>query len=256
MDFNTSTKGRLGRANRTALALLGFVLSLAPSLPLCSSAEAQSVAGDAETARLALSRMRAALREASDLQFSASISISSSLRRSNLTATARFLIRRPNLLRVEVKDNKRSYVLVSDSKRATIYNPLTRKYAVYPARGSTIGTMYTGAGLLGIGGRLLDFFWTADSGLDVKIAAIPSIKLDGRECAGLKVDRFEDSFEVWYEVLGSPLPCKLVSRRLDGSATLVETSMFKWTEKPVVPDGAFTFVPPKDSRQVDFFDLI
>ena len=158
--INTSTMGRVGRANRIALALLGFVLAFAPSLPLCSSAKAQSVTGDAETARLALSRIRAALREASDLQFSASISISSSLRRSNLTATARFLIRRPNLLRVEVKDNKRSYVLMSDGKRATVYKPSTRKYAVYPARDSIIGTMYTGAGLLGIAGRLLDFFWT------------------------------------------------------------------------------------------------
>jgi hypothetical protein len=253
--INASAEGHLGRANRIAPALLGFTVALTLWLPLSNSASAQTVAGDAEKARSELSRIRDAIHRSSDLQFSTSISISSSLRRSNLSATGQFLTRKPNLLRVEAKDAKRSYVLVSDGKRATAYKPSTRQYAVYPARDSIIGTLYTAAGLLSVAGRMLDFFWAADSGQDLSVTSIPSIKLDGRECAGLKVDRFEESFEVWYEAVGNPLPCKLISRRLDGLANTVQTTMFKWTEKPVVADGAFSFVPPKGSRQVDFFDL-
>ncbi len=210
---------------------------------------------DPEGAASALTRMRDHLRNSTELQFTTSIKVVSSLRAGEVRATAEFTTQQPNRFRVEVKSGRKSYTVVSDGKRVTIYKPATKKYAQFPTRQTMLGSMYTAAGLMNIAGRMLDFFWAVDAGFDLKVESLPDIKVDGQDCRGIRVERFEEIFEVWLDPTSTPRPCKLINRRSDGAATAEQTTLFKWVSKPVLSTEAFSFDPPKGSRQVDPIDL-
>jgi hypothetical protein len=54
------------------------------------------------------------------------------------------------------------------------------------------------------------------------ITKIQSDKIDGRECIGVRVERFHESFDVWIASSGAPLPCELLNRRNDGAANILD----------------------------------
>lgn len=195
------------------------------------------------------------MRSTADLKFHTSITDSGS---GSKQISADFATRRPNLFRVSVAVPKGRYNLISDGTTLTIERPATRRYVQYRAGDSLLSTMYSAAGLMNITGRMLDFMWTANygkAGKDVTITSLPAIMRNGRRCDGVKVIRFEEVHEVWIADGASPLPCKLISRRTDGSATSVQTHLFTWTAATRPPEGTFKFTPAAGSRKVDALDL-
>ncbi len=239
------------RLSALGATLWALVSSLMPIEPVV--AQPRDKVGD-EASRALLTQMHTHLATASELQFSASMVVSSSLRESKLHATAEFFLKRPNQLRVEMSSGHRSYNVISDGKRLTIYKPQARRYAQFAARDSMLGSMYTAAGLMNIAGRMLDFFWAVSANTDLSITSLPPLNIEGRECRGIRVERFEEVFDVWIAPSGAPLPCKLVNHRTDGSASVGQTTLFSWRQ-PAFDASTFTFVPPNGSRQVDPIDL-
>ena len=81
--------------------------------------------------------------------------------------------------------------------------------------------------------RVLDAFWTVDYlerlNEDVRTSPLADVKVSGRSCRGVRVVRFEDQFDFWLEPFAPHLPCKLVSRRSDGSSQSVMTHVFTWS---------------------------
>jgi hypothetical protein len=220
------------------------------------SIDTKSASFDAEAA---LKEMHRIISKSRDLEFQTSFHISRTVMKGT-SGTARFFTRQPNLFRVEVTyKNKKKYIFVSDGKTLTIHLPNKRKFAQVPARDSIVGTMYFAAGTMMIQARVVDFFWTTDFwatlGDEVRVAAIGRSIIKGRECNRIGVHRFEDKWEVWLEKTGAPLPCKLVSRKTDGSGLTVQTNEFHWNIKPEFPPEMFVFTPPQGSRKVDFSDI-
>ena len=220
------------------------------------SSDIKSASFDAEAA---LKEMHRIISKTRDLEFQTSFHISRQIMKGT-SGTARFFTRQPNLFRVEVSyKNKKKYIFVSDGKTLTIHLPNKRKFAQVPARDSIVGTMYFAADTMMIQARMIDFFWTtdlwADVGEMVKVAALGASTVGARECNRINVRRKEDTWEVWLEKTGAPLPCKLVSKRRDGSAFTVQTNEFHWNIEPKIPPKIFVFTPPQGSRKVDFSDI-
>lgn len=228
-----------------ALAVLS--LGLSPSSGLAQSY--------AISPRDKLMAMQAYMRGTDDLSFRVAITSSHAPRQ----ATAAFSIRRPNQFRVAVSLPKGRYNLVSDGALLSIERPAARSYAQYKASSTLLGTMYTAVGLANLTGRMLDFFWTADdaksSPREIEISALPAIKLDGKTCNGVSVRRLEELHQVWISADAVPSPCKLVTRRTDGSALSVQTYVFRWEDKASLDDKTFRFEPAAGSRKVDALGL-
>jgi hypothetical protein len=199
--------------------------------------------------------MHAYVTSAPEIEFETSFNVASELPGMDKRGTAHFVIRRPDRFRVEVSSGKGDYVFVSDGATFTLYRPKERIFARIPARDSILGTMYVAAGLLNIQTRLLDFLWTVDYGENVKVTAGALEAVGGRQCRRFDVDRFEDDFEVWLEPEGTPLPCRLISRRTDGNARTVQTNEFNWKPARAIAPETFVFSPPAGSREVGVSDL-
>jgi hypothetical protein len=228
----------------------------AKSVTAQKSSDIKSASFDAEAA---LKEMHQIISKTRDLEFQTSFHISRKIMRGT-SGTARFFTRQPNLFRVEVTyKNKKKYIFVSDGKTLTIHLPNKRKFAQVPARDSIVGTMYFAADTMMIQARMIDFFWTTDLwaavGEVVKISALGTSAIKGRECNRVSIRRHEEKWEVWLEKSGPPLPCKLVSRRTDGAAFTVQTNEFHWNIKPTFPPETFVFTPPQGSKKVDFSDI-
>ncbi len=189
------------------------------------------------------------------MEFDTSFKVTSDMPSMNRRGAAHFIIQNPDRFRVELSTDKGDYVFISDGKTFTIYRPKKGKFAQLPARDSIIGTMYLAAGLLNIQARFIDFLWTVDYGEDVSVAGGDGETVGDRRCSRFSVDRFEDDWEVWLSPTWPPLPCRLLSKRTDGNAGVVQTNEFTWKATPAISPSTFLFSPPKDSRAVGVSDL-
>jgi len=258
--------------DKNSTSKFALVISLAAALtcggiwPLSKSERAQAKDSNATMrskqgteARSLLKKMHDNLRSRRDLQFTASLNETDTVLGQKLTGTANFSIRQPNLFRVEVTRSGQRTIFVSDGKTLSIYKPKKRKFARVPAQDSVLGTMYSAAGLMNIPGRILDFFWTVDylAKFDeaVRSEAIPSARLAGRTCQGIRVVRMQDRFDIWMDPAFPHLPCKLISRRTDGAGEVVFTNVFKWTKSPDFERSTFVFSPPAGVREAAPLDL-
>jgi hypothetical protein len=239
---------------RAPLFLVLFLTFASPCLAQSETGGAtpEASAGDAD-ATAPLKRMHAYLTSTPEVEFETSFSSTSDLPGMNKRGTAHFLIRQPNQFRVESSSNGGTYLFISDGTTFTLYSPAKGKFAQTRARGSIIGTMYLAVGLLNLHARFIDFLWTLDYGENVKVAAGGAETIGNRQCDRFSVDRFENDWEVWLEQTGIPLPCKLVSRTMDGGT--VQTNEFVWKANPDFSPDAFAFSPPKGSREVDVSDF-
>jgi hypothetical protein len=243
------------RAFACCLCLLpGFLIGDISSASAQENTSQPGAAASAE-ASAALKRVQDYLRGAPELRFVTQIAVHSSLGGGTTQATADFITRKPNLFRVEFAIKGRRYLVLSDGKLITIFRPAANSYAQYPTSDTLIGTMYTVVGLSNLSGRMLDFFWAAGATHDVTVSAIPAIQVGGRQCTGIRVTRFEETFDVWLEQKGQQLPCRLQSRRTDSLATLVHTYVFAWKDPSASAAETFSFIPPKGSRRVDAVEL-
>lgn len=195
------------------------------------------------------------IRDNAVLNFKVRLTVRSSLNGEITRGTASFLTRAPNFFRVEVAVRGRRYDVRSDGQLITISRPANDIYAQQPTSSTLLRSMYTVAGLTNISGRMLDFFWASAATRDVRIFSIPSAQVGGRACDGIRIVRFEETFDVWLERSGKPLPCRLESRRIDGSAMSVNSYTFEWLQPPAITSDTFRFMPSIKSREVDALDL-
>lgn len=199
------------------------------------------------------------LRDSPQLHFMTAFRVSSPTSALRSQGTAEFFIRQPNSFRVEVSSTRRKTVYISDGATLTIYRPNERKFVQVSADDSILGTMYLATGLLRIQARMIDFFWTIDyltiGYSEGKITPMGSEKIGKLECDRFKVQRFEDTWEVWLEKNGTPLPCKLISQRTDGTRLTSQVNEFTWMDNKAFDAETFAFSPPEGSKKVQLSDL-
>lgn len=201
----------------------------------------------------ALKRMHAYVKTSQDVNFSVTFNTTDRVLGTSNHGTAQFSTRQPNKLRVKIAARGKSLLIVSDGETLSIYSPDKKRFTQSPTKDSIVGTLYTAAGLTGIPGRILDFFWTVDYLQTFGRANTPKkigdLKVGDRTCRGIRVIRSDDRFDVWLEKSDPPVPCKLVTRRADGSADRVETFLFTWNKSPSFGPDTFSFSPPAGAKE-------
>lgn len=259
----TSRRGRrvgavLAAAAIGALGLWWSSDANAQAAPTPEQTTARTSQADAEAIAL-LKRMHAYIRSSTDTDFRTTFSVATDIHGLGKEGSVHFQTRQPNLLRIELTIGKKRTVFVSDGKMLYIARPPQSRYAEVLAAESLVGTMYKGAGMLALHARVLDFLWTADYlvtlGETVRVTARGADSIGGRECRRLRVERMDDVWDVWVEDSPTPLPCKLVSRRLDDPADPVQTNTFTWTADPKLSSETFKFTPPSGATKVYPADL-
>lgn len=198
----------------------------------------------------ALTRMHDYLQQRPAVEFKTSFRETSDLPGMGRSGTAHFFIKRPESFRIELSSGKEDYLFISDGTTLTIYRPNARKYARIPSKDSMIGTMYTAIGLLGTQAKLIDFIWTIDYGEQVSSKAIGSQNIGEETCDRFSVQRFEQQWDVWLRKDGAPVPCRIVSRKLDANDRTVQTNEFAWVDTPAFGQDLFLFTPPADAVEV------
>jgi hypothetical protein len=172
--------------------------------------------------------------------------------------SAHFLIRQPNLLRIETSSGHRSYIAISDGKVLTIYNPHERKFAQMTAPDTPAAALSLLTGEMGVESQVLDFLRVIDDVVagsnDIKVAAAGSGTIGGRQCDKFTVvGRMGDiRWEAWLEKSEVALLCKLVYQNVDGPT---QTNEFSWKPNPVFSQETFVFSPPEGSTKVDVGSL-
>jgi hypothetical protein len=166
-----------------------------------------------------------------------------------------FLIGRPNLLRIETNSGRNSYVVISDGKVMTIYDPRQRKFAQMSAPDSPAAAFSLLTGEMGVESQVLNFLGVLDdvvAGADaVHVTAAGESTIGGRQC-----DRFTivepggGKWEAWLEKSEVPLLCKLVNY-----GDTVQTNEFKWKSNPIFSPETFVFSPPQGFIKVDVGSL-
>ena len=210
---------------------------------------------DSETARM-LRTMHGYLKT-NDLAFRSQFSTYDKVLGGSRSGVAKFSVHGSNLFRVNISGGGRSELFVSDGKVLCIYRSASRKFVKFAAKDSVLGTMYAATGLMFMPTRILDAFWTVDYletvDEDVRIEPLSDAQVSGRNCRGVRVVRFEDTFDFWLDPAAPHLPCKLVSRRSDGSSEAVTTHVFTWNTKPEFSAATVQFAPPKGAGEAGGF---
>jgi hypothetical protein len=246
---------------QTVCALTLSYPSLAQSEPQTEEIvkESDEIGTAAIKAGTPLRRMHNYLRNSSRLHFETSFRVSSPTSALRLQGKALFFIQQPDSFRVEVSTNKRTTVYVSDGDTLSIYRPNEKKFVRLPADKSILGTMYLATGLLKIQARMIDFFWTVDyitiGYSEGRITPGASEKVGGKKCDRFTVKHFEDIFDVWLEESNIPLPCRLVSKRTDGTSLTSQANEFTWMDSQSFGAETFQFSPPEGAKEVELSDL-
>lgn len=239
-----------------------FVL-LVSQLPTLAWAQGTSTITDAlakERAALkaiatktGLKAMHANLKAARELEFTTTFKIVDRVIGTSRSGTVKYQLRQPNLLRVTVTSGKQNLVVVSDGQVLVIHKRNQRKYRESRAKDSIVGSLYTVAGLVGVQPRMIDFFWSVDYlatlGGFPKITSTGPRKIGSKTCDGVRLVYKEDEWNVWLERSERRFPCRLISRRKDGSAFTTQTNTFIWPKKRQIADSEFQFRPPRGHKR-------
>jgi outer membrane lipoprotein-sorting protein len=170
-----------------------------------------------------------------------------------------YLIKRPNLFRIEGTIGGDNYALVSDGQVMTIYNAGEHKFTDLPAPESAAGGMSILTGLASIESQVLKFVGVLDDvAKEVKgvtITASGSETIGDRQCDRFKIvessdDGYSEKWDVWLERKEVPLPCRFVVSGSSGLARDVQTNEFSWVPNPAVTAETFKFDAPKGSVKV------
>ena len=154
-----------------------------------------------------------------------------------------FQIRQPNLLRIETSSGRNAYVVISDGKVLTIYDPKQRKFAQTTAPDSPAAAFGLFTGELGVESQVLDFLRVVDDVVagsdDIKVAAVGSSTIGGRQCDKFTaVRRMGDDAGKLGGKERRPSPMWLVYRNVDGP---YQTNEFRWRPNPVFSQDTLLF---------------
>jgi outer membrane lipoprotein-sorting protein len=175
---------------------------------------------------------------------------------------AYFMIKPPNVFRIEGSLGRASYTLVSDGQTMTIYNPLEQRFVELPAPESPGEGLSLLVGLASAQARILDLVVVireAASGSEtIEVTPAGTSTIGGRQCDHFKIVETTATpvarsmrWEVWLEQKEPPVPCKFIVTSSDGMTTDVEVNEFSWKLHPVFSPEVFKFAAPAGSKRVD-----
>ena len=205
----------------------------------------------------ALEKMGAYLRTLNVIQVSGQIATEDVLddgQKVQSTSVYDLIAKRPNNLRVEIKNDRRPRLMVYDGKTFTLWAPDEKFYAKVDAPPTINALADTLSDKYDIDLPFVDLFrWgTPESDIKAITAALdlgPST-VDGTTCEQYAFRQDGLDWQVWIQQGDFPLPRRLVLTTTDDDARPQHTSVYTWNLAPSFSDGAFVFVPPSDAKRI------
>jgi hypothetical protein len=166
------------------------------------------------------------------------------------------LARRPNGLRLDVTSDLQERNFRYDGKTFTLFAPRSGYYASVPAP-PTIGELADKLEAdYGIELPFVDLFrWGTPAANVADLTGATDMgpsEVDGVTCEHYGFRQKGLDWQVWIQQGDFPLPRKLVITTLTDEARPQNVSLYTWNLAPSLDNSAFTFVPPKDARKIDF----
>jgi hypothetical protein len=170
---------------------------------------------------------------------------------------ARVTIKRPNKLLAARTGETMSQTFFYDGKILTLYDPVEKVYATWPAPDTVEGAVTLARETIGIVFPAADLAYRNAYPLltkDLTLAVVVGkAVIDGSKCDHLLFSHPGADFQVWVEEGKRPLPRKYVVTETDTPARLsVGAVLSEWNESPAVSDAQFEFVPPQGTSQTRF----
>ena len=214
----------------------------------------------------ALKDMGSYLRTLSTFQVHADITTEDVLLDGQKITTANvadLVARRPDRLRLEVKNDKQRRLYFFDGKNFTLYAPISTFYATVPAPSTIIALADKLEDDYGITLPFVDLFRWGSEGNDPEALTgaitgavdIGPSAVDGVTCEQYAFRQDGLDWQVWIQDGDYPLPRKLVLTTLTDPARPQYIATYTWNLAPSVSDDAFVFAPPKDAKPITFDNL-
>ncbi|NJD25512.1 MAG: DUF2092 domain-containing protein [Betaproteobacteria bacterium] len=172
------------------------------------------------------------------------------------TATAVIDVARPDKLRARMTSARNERELVYDGRHATLYMPAQKAYSTVAFTGSLVELVDKLEQRYGIEVPLADLFmWGTPA---APVDGIESAMNAGQDfigddlCDHYAFRQGKLDWQVWISAGGKPLPRKLVVTNRTDEARPQSVSSIDWNLKPGFTAAAFTFTPPKGSRQAEW----
>lgn len=210
----------------------------------------------------ALQKMGAYLRTLTVMQVRAQITTEDVLDDGQKILTASvydLLAKRPDNLRVEIKNDRRPRLMMYDGKTFTLYAPNEKFYAKIDAPptinelASQLNDKYD------IEMPFVDLFRWGTPESDVKqITAAMDLgpsAVDGTTCEQYAFRQEGVDWQVWIQQGDYPLPRRLVITTTDDDARPQHTAVYTWNLAPSLSEGAFAFVVPADAKRITIAEV-
>jgi hypothetical protein len=170
------------------------------------------------------------------------------------------VVRRPDHLRAERVGDLVDQLFLYDGKRLTLLDRGRDYYASIDAPPTLDGALDLARDKLDIVAPAADLLYRdayealtkgATSGIDVGPAMVGGVR-----CHHLAFTLPEVDWQLWVEEGDKPLPRKFVitSKQVPGAPEFA-VWMRKWDLSPSAPDDLFTFVAPKEAKQIEFLQV-
>jgi len=169
--------------------------------------------------------------------------------------TADYLVKTPDRLRLEVKDDSQHRIYTYDNKFLTQYSPRLGYYATMETTGP-IGKI-----LIGIKEKfdlempLADLFlWGTDKdgSEDIKEADFVGVEqINGHDSEHFAFRQEGVDWQIWIQPGDQPLPDKLVITSTEDLAQPNYVVNLKWNLTPESQESDFTFTPPQGATKIE-----
>jgi hypothetical protein len=169
--------------------------------------------------------------------------------------TADFLVKPPDRMRVEVKDDTRHYIYTYDNKVLTQYSPQSGYYATMENTGPIGKMLIRIKEEYDLDMPLADLFlWGTDKdgAGDIKEADFIGVeKINGHDSEHFAFRQEGVDWQIWIQPGDRPLPDKLVITSTDDPAKPDYVASLKWNLTPKTQESNFTFIPPKGATKIE-----
>ncbi len=214
-------------------------------------------------AKAALEKMAAYLRTLKTYRVEARTSteeVQDDGQKSETDGVTQVVVRMPDRLRVDVKNDRQDRQYLYDGKNFTLYGARVGYYATVPAPSTVRQLVDTLDEKYAIAVPLVDLFlWGADGANDAAAitaaADLGPAQVEGTTCQHYAFRQEGLDWQAWIQKGEFPLPRKLVLTTTTDEARPQFRAIYTWDLAPSFNDAAFTFDPPSDAQRILLAEL-
>jgi len=167
------------------------------------------------------------------------------------------MVRRPNKLYAERRNDLVSQSFSYDGKTLTLYNPSDKVYATVAAPDTIEGMLDFARDRLDIIAPAGDLLYRNAFDLLMQVTTsgvvVGKVMIGGVQCDHLAFRGPEVDWQVWIADGGQPLPRRYVVTTKDLASYPEFTAvMTNWNVSPNLSDARFSFTPPAGAKPIDF----